>query len=275
MWKKIAIVVVVAIGAVLAYAATRPDDFTVQRSIAIKAEPAKIYPLLVDFGQWPAWSPWEKLDPTMKRTLSGQPRGAGAVYAWDGSSKVGAGRMEVKEAVAPSKVVIVIAVVVAAVLIFAATRPGDFTVQRSIAIKAEPAKIYPLIADFRQWPAWSPWEKLDPTMKRTLSGAASGSGAVYAWEGSSKVGAGRMEIKDATAPAKVVIQLDFIRPFEAHNVTDFTLAPRGDGTTEVNWLMRGPATFVTKLMGIFVSMDKMVGKDFETGLANLKAAAEK
>ena len=170
---------------------------------------------------------------------------------------------------------IVVVVLIAAVLIFAATRPGDFTVQRSIAIKAEPARIYPMLVDFRQWPAWSPWEKLDPAMKRTLSGAASGPGAVYAWDGTSKVGAGRMEIKDATAPSKVVIQLDFIRPFEGHNVTDFTLVPRADSTTEVTWLMHGPAPFVSKLMGVFVDMDKMIGKDFEAGLANLKAAAEK
>ena len=170
---------------------------------------------------------------------------------------------------------IVVAVVIAAVLAFAATRPDAFTVRRSIAIKAEPAKIYPLLVDFRQWPAWSPWEKLDPAMTRTLSGAPNGRGAVYAWDGSSKVGAGRMEIKDAKAPTKVVIQLDFIRPFEGHNLTDFTLVPRADATTEVTWLMQGPAPFVSKLMGVFVDMDKMIGKDFETGLANLKAAAEK
>ena len=111
-------------------------------------------------------------------------------------------------------------------------------------------------------------------MKRTLSGAASGPGAVYAWDGSSKVGAGRMEIKDATAPAKIGIQLDFIRPFEGHNIADFTLAPRGNAT-EVTWRMHGPAPFISKLMGLFVSMDGVIGKDFEAGLANLKAAAEK
>ena len=169
---------------------------------------------------------------------------------------------------------IAVVVLVVGVLAFAATRPDDFTVQRSIAIKAEPAKIYPLLVDFRQWPAWSPWEKLDPEMKRTLGGPASGPGATYAWQGSSKVGAGRMEIKEVTAPAQVRIQLNFIKPFEGHNVTDFALVPRGD-TTEVTWLMRGPAPFVSKLMGVFVDMDKMIGKDFETGLANLKAAAEK
>jgi len=171
-------------------------------------------------------------------------------------------------------VLVVVAALVVGVLVVAAVRPDDFSVQRSASIQAPPEKIYPMLADFRQWPAWSPWEKLDPEMKRTLGGPASGPGATYAWQGSSKVGAGRMEIKEVTAPAQVRIQLDFIKPFEGHNVTDFTLVPRGD-TTEVTWLMRGPAPFVSKLMGVFVDMDKMIGKDFETGLANLKAAAEK
>jgi uncharacterized protein YndB with AHSA1/START domain len=168
----------------------------------------------------------------------------------------------------------VIVVLVAGLLVAAALRPNDFAVRRSAAIRAAPDRIYPLLADFRQWPAWSPWEKLDPDMKRTHSGAASGTGAVYAWEGSRKVGAGRMEIRDVAPPSKVVIQLDFLRPFEAHNVTEFALAPRADAT-EVTWQMRGPAPFVSKLMGLFVNMDKMIGKDFEQGLANLKAAAEK
>ncbi len=172
-------------------------------------------------------------------------------------------------------IAIVVVLAVAAVLGFAATRPNHFTVQRSIAIKAEPAKIYPLIVDFREWPAWSPWEKLDPGMKRTLSGPSGQPGAVYAWDGSSKVGAGRMEVKDVNAPSKVVIQLDFIRPFEAHNIADFTLARRADSGTDVTWQMRGPAPFVTQLMSVFVDMDKMIGKDFEAGLVNLKAAAEK
>ena len=170
-------------------------------------------------------------------------------------------------------VVIVVVVLLAAVLVAAALRPGEFTVQRKTEIGAAPEKIYPLLADFRRWPAWSPWEKLDPGMKRTHSGAPDGTGAVYVWEGSSKVGAGRMEIRDVTPPSKVVIQLDFIRPFEGHNVTEFTLAPRGQAT-QVNWAMRGPSTFVMKLMGLFTDMDKMIGKDFEAGLANLKAAAE-
>jgi uncharacterized protein YndB with AHSA1/START domain len=171
-------------------------------------------------------------------------------------------------------VLIVVVALIGGVLVVAALRPDDFSVQRSASIKAPPEKIYPMLADFRQWPAWSPWEKLDPEMKRTLSDPASGPGATYAWQGSSKVGAGRMEIKEVTAPTKVEIQLDFIKPFEGHNIADFILVPRGD-TTEVTWLMHGPTPFVSKLMGVFVDMDKMIGKDFEAGLANLKAASEK
>ena len=142
-------------------------------------------------------------------------------------------------------IVIVIAVVVVGVLVVAAKRPDSFAVQRSAQVRAAPAAIYPLIADFREWLRWSPWEKLDPGMKRTLSGAPSGTGAVYAWEGSSKVGAGRMEIRDVAPPSKVVIQLDFIKPFEGHNVTEFALVPKGEAT-DVQWTMRGPATFIMR-----------------------------
>ena len=171
-------------------------------------------------------------------------------------------------------VLVIVVVVVLGILVAAAMRPNDFAVQRSAAIRAAPEAIYPFLADFRRWPEWSPWEKLDPAMQRTLSGAPIGSGAVYAWEGSSKVGAGRMEIRDAAPPSKVVIQLDFLRPFKSRNVTEFALVPRGE-TTDVQWTMRGAANFVMKLMGVFTDTDKMIGRDFEAGLANLKAAAEK
>lgn len=164
--------------------------------------------------------------------------------------------------------------IVAAVLLFALTQPDTFSVERSATLKAPPEKIYPLISDFRQWPQWSPWEKLDPNMKRSLSGAAQGAGAVYGWAGNDDVGEGRMEITDATPPTQVRIKLDFIKPFEAHNTTVFTLTPQGEGT-QVKWAMQGPAPYATKLMTLFFSMDKMIGKDFEAGLANLKAAAEK
>jgi uncharacterized protein YndB with AHSA1/START domain len=172
------------------------------------------------------------------------------------------------------KIALVIVVLVAALLAFAATKPDSFRVQRTASIKAPPEKIFPLISDLKRWNAWSPWEKLDPAMKRTHSGAASGKGAVYEWAGNGEVGAGRMEIVAAAPPSALKIKLDFLEPFEAHNFAEFTLEPNGDGTN-VTWAMYGPNTYVSKLMSVFFSMDSMVGKYFETGLANLKAATEK
>ena len=172
------------------------------------------------------------------------------------------------------KILIVLVVVVVAILGYAATRPDTFSVQRSASIKAPPEKIFPLIDDFHRWGVWSPWEKLDPEIKRTYSGPAAGKGSGYAWQGNSKVGEGRMEILDDPAPSKVVIKLDFIKPFEGHNIATFLLVPKGD-VTDVTWTMDGPSPFVAKLMGVFMNMDKMIGNDFENGLANMKAAAEK
>ena len=169
-------------------------------------------------------------------------------------------------------VVLVVLVLLAALLGFAATKPDTFRVQRSASIQAPPQRILALINDFHNWTSWSPWEKLDPALKRTYSGAPSGPGAVYEWEGNKKAGQGRMEITEAT-PARTVIQLDFLKPFEAHNVVDFALQPRGDAT-DVIWTMNGKNTFMGKLMSVFLNMDRLVGKDFEAGLANLKAAAE-
>lgn len=168
---------------------------------------------------------------------------------------------------------ILLLVGVAVIVGMALTQPPTFQVVRQVTIQAAPEKIYPFLDDFHQWSAWSPWEKLDPAMKRTFGGPDSGVGATYAWEGNSDVGAGRMEVKEAVAPSKVGIQLDFLKPFEAHNTADFTLTPQGGGT-EVVWTMNGNHNFMSKVMCVFVSMDKMVGKDFEKGLANLKAAAE-
>ena len=161
---------------------------------------------------------------------------------------------------------------VAGVLGIAATRPDRFSVQRSTTIAAPPEKIHPWIDDFRRWGEWSPWEKMDPGMARTFSGAERGPGAAYAWEGK-KVGAGRMEIREST-PRRVAIQLDFLKPWEAHNTAEFTLDPQGAGT-RVTWAMHGASPFISKVMGMFIDMDRMIGKDFETGLANLKAAAER
>jgi polyketide cyclase/dehydrase/lipid transport protein len=169
---------------------------------------------------------------------------------------------------------IVVVILIAAVLIFAATKPDSFSVQRATSIKAAPEKIFALLDDFHNWGVWSPWEKMDPSMKRTFNGPANGKGSVYAWDGNSKVGQGRMEITDALPPSQVTIKLDFIKPFEGHNVAEFVLEPKGD-STNVTWTMRGPSPYIAKLMSVFFSMDSMIGKDFEAGLANLKAAAEK
>jgi uncharacterized protein YndB with AHSA1/START domain len=170
-------------------------------------------------------------------------------------------------------VAIAVVVVVAAVVGFAMTKPDSFSVQRTTSIKAPPEKIFTLINDFHSWGPWSPWEKLDPTMKRTHSGAPSGKGAVYEWDGNRQVGKGRMEITDAS-PSKITIKLDFLKPIEGHNIAEFTLEPQGD-TTNVTWAMRGPAPFISKVIQVFISMDSMIGKEFDTGLANLKSIAEK
>lgn len=172
------------------------------------------------------------------------------------------------------KIAIGIVAVVVIILGLALAQPSSFAVSRSIVIKAPAEKIYPLISDFHQWAAWSPWEALDPGMKRTFTGAASGAGAVYSWEGNDAVGAGRMEITGAQPPSNIDIKLDFLKPIASQNSTVFALQPQGDGTRVV-WTMSGPSTFMTKLMGVFVSMDKMIGPDFEKGLASMKAAAEK
>ncbi len=168
---------------------------------------------------------------------------------------------------------IVVVVFVAAVLIYAATRPDTFWVQRTTSIKAPPEKIFALINDLHSWVSWSPYERKDPTMKKTHSGAASGKGAVYAWEGNKDVGQGRMEIAESVPPSKVAIKLDFVKPFEAHNIVEFTLDAQGD-STNVSWAMQGPLPYFAKVIHLFFDVDSMVGKDFEAGLANLKTIAE-
>lgn len=171
-------------------------------------------------------------------------------------------------------VAVVLALAIAAVLILAARKPDRFAVQRATTVQAPPDRIFPLINDFHQWGSWSPYETRDPAMKRSYSGADSGKGAVYGWEGNKDVGSGRMEILDAQAPSKIVIKLDFFAPFEGHNTAEFTMLPQGDGTN-VTWSMHGPSPFIGKIMHVFIDMDRMVGKDFEAGLANLKRLTEK
>jgi len=162
---------------------------------------------------------------------------------------------------------------VAAVLIYAATKPGDFRVQRTQRINATPERIFALINDFHRWVAWSPYEKKDPAMKKSYSGTESGEGSIYTWEGDKSVGKGRMEIVQSDLPRLISIKLDFETPFEAHNMAEFLLVPEG-GNTLVTWSVRGPQSFMAKVMSLFLDMDEMIGGDFETGLVNLKRVAE-
>jgi hypothetical protein len=169
-------------------------------------------------------------------------------------------------------VIALIPILVLVVLGLAATRPKTFRVQRAMTIDAPAERIAPLIADFRRWADWSPYEKLDPALKRDYAGAESGKGAVYGWEGNQKAGAGRMEILEAS-PSKISIKLDFLRPMVAHNMADFLLEPDGTGT-RVTWAMHGPNLWLGRIVGLFFNLDRMIGRDFETGLANLKRAVE-
>jgi uncharacterized protein YndB with AHSA1/START domain len=167
----------------------------------------------------------------------------------------------------------IVIVLIVGLLGVAASKPNTFNIQRTKSIKAPPEKIFPLISDFHAWDSWSPFEKLDPAMKKSYSGSPSGVGAVYEWEGKGKAGKGRMEIADVAEPSRVTIKLHFIKPFECHNTAEFTLVPKAD-STEVTWAMHGPASFMGKLMSVFMSMDSMVGKDFEEGLESIKRIAE-
>jgi uncharacterized protein YndB with AHSA1/START domain len=172
------------------------------------------------------------------------------------------------------KILVVVVLAVAGILGVAATQPDEFRFERKSAIKAPPEKVFAILNDFKQWDKWSPWEKKDPAMKRTFGATTSGKGATYAWEGNKDVGQGSMEIAESVPLSKIAINLNFIKPFEAQNKVEFSLLGVAD-TTTVTWAMQGKCNFISKIIQVFVSMDKMVGPDFEAGLANLKAAAEK
>jgi uncharacterized protein YndB with AHSA1/START domain len=171
-------------------------------------------------------------------------------------------------------IAVVLVLALATALILAARKPDTLRVTRATSIKAPAERIFPLINDFHQWGGWSPYEHKDPAMKRGYSGAESGKGAVYAWDGNNNVGSGRMEILETQAPSRIVIKLDFIKPFEGHNIAEFTMLPQGDATN-LTWTMVGPAPFMSRLMQVFINLDHMIGKDFEAGLANLKKLTEK
>jgi uncharacterized protein YndB with AHSA1/START domain len=170
-------------------------------------------------------------------------------------------------------IIVAIALLVGAVLAIAASKPNAFRIQRSTTIKAPAEKIFPHLDDLHAHSAWSPFEK-DPDMKRTHSGAPRGKGAIYEWDGNRQVGSGRIAITDTVPNSKVMLKLDMFRPFTAHNLVEFTLVPNGSGTN-VSWAMQGPQPFMAKLMSTFINCDKMVGSQFEEGLAKLKAIAER
>jgi len=160
------------------------------------------------------------------------------------------------------------------ILVYAATLSNTFQVQRSLRINASPEKIYPLINNMRGMNTWNPFAEADPEIKITYSGPESGKGARYDWTGNSKVGEGNIEITDASAPNRVALQLNMLKPLEAHNTVVFTLVPNGNGT-DVTWAMNGERPFIGKVMDAVFNMDRMVGGQFEKGLAKLKSIAEK
>jgi hypothetical protein len=171
--------------------------------------------------------------------------------------------------------IIIATVLFAALLLYVATKPDIFRVCRTASIKAAPDRIFALISDFHNWDAWSPYEKMDPEMKRNLSGKSRGKGAVYEWESTgSKAGIGRMEIIESSPPSKIAIELDLVKPIESHCILEFILESK-DAETDVTWAMHGTNPYIGKIMEIFYDRDSMIGRDFEEGLANLKAIAER
>ena len=170
-------------------------------------------------------------------------------------------------------ILVILVVIVAIILLLAMSKPNSVHVERSATIQAPAQRIFDLINDFHNWPRWSPWEKLDPAMKKDMGGPPSGVGSFYGWEGNSKAGKGRMEITESDPPSRVKLDLNFIKPFKSDNVTTFNLEPR-DAGTNVHWTMDGPAPMMTKVMMVFMNMDKLIGRDFDEGLANLKRVAE-
>jgi hypothetical protein len=150
---------------------------------------------------------------------------------------------------------------------------STYSVERSVTVDADPQHVYDQVIDFHRWTTWSPWEELDPQLQRSYSGPEAGPGATYEWSGNRKAGQGRMQITSADEPTSIVVDLAFLKPFKSTSTSTFTFAPIG-GQTHVTWSMTGANTAMTKVMGVFTSMDKLVGPDFEKGLARLKTVSE-
>jgi uncharacterized protein YndB with AHSA1/START domain len=171
------------------------------------------------------------------------------------------------------KILGVVALVVVVFLAYVAMLPGSYRVERSVVVAAPAETVYGAVADLRRWGEWSPWEKLDPGMKKEFAGTPAAPGSTYHWAGNDKVGEGRMTLVEASPPSRLAYKLEFLKPWESVSTSDFTLAPEGAGT-RVSWSMRGEIGFVEKIFGVFMDMNAMIGKDFEQGLASLKQVAE-
>jgi len=171
------------------------------------------------------------------------------------------------------KILIALALIVIALIVVIALQPAEFRVTRSTTIATPTAAVFDHVNDFHKWDAWSPWAKLDPAMKTTFAGTPAGSGAIYSWSGNDKVGAGRMTLTESRTNELIRINLEFKKPFEATNTTEFSFKPEAD-KTQVTWIMFGTNNFMAKAFGLFINMDEMVGGDFEKGLAQLKSVAE-
>jgi hypothetical protein len=171
------------------------------------------------------------------------------------------------------KILIGLGALVVLFVIVVATRPAAFHIERSITMTAPPGQPFALVNDFHAWPVWSPYEKLDPAMKKTFEGPVAGTGAVYSWAGTPKVGEGRMTIEKSQAPSLVSLKLEFFKPFTATNTGTFSFVQVPEGT-RVTWAMEGQNGFAAKAASLFMDMDKLVGTDFERGLAAMKTAAE-
>ena len=171
------------------------------------------------------------------------------------------------------KILIAIALIVVAFVIVVAMQPSEFRVVRTATMSAPAPAVFAQVNDFHNWEAWSPWAKLDPAMKKTYEGAPAGTGAIYTWAGNNQVGEGRTTITESRPSDLIKMELEFVKPFAATNTVEFTFKPEGDQTA-VTWSMAGKSNFMGKAVGLFMNVDKMVGGDFEKGLASLKAVTE-
>jgi hypothetical protein len=170
-------------------------------------------------------------------------------------------------------ILIAVAVLIIGLVVIVAIQPADFRVVRTGMMSASQADVFAQVNDFSKWEAWSPWAKIDPAMKQTYEGAPAGTGAVYTWNGNGQVGEGRMTITESRPSDLIRIKLEFFRPFAGTNEVEFTFQPKGN-QTHVTWDMAGKRNFIVKAMGLFMSMDKMIGGQFEKGLAQMKSVAE-